>query len=81
MCVHYSFRYKLSSLTRAPQCPEEMKGIGLALDEILAMARWRSEDILKSLVPLQRAALAIEVASNESRTFSKHNATAVAAAK
>lgn len=65
-------RYQLSGLVKSPECTTDMKSKGGDIDEILAMARWRSEDVLKSLIPLSRAALAIEVASNESRAFSQH---------
>ena len=69
-------RYQLSSLIKVPECTPQMKDKGSDIEEILAMARWRSEDVLKSLLPLSRAALAIQVAANESRTFSQSNAKA-----
>ncbi|QDZ21637.1 kinesin [Chloropicon primus] len=62
-------RHQMAAAFRAPECTEEMRGKGREVDEILAMARWRSEDVLKSLRPLERASLAIEVAAKDSKTF------------
>ena len=43
------------------------------LDEILAMARWKSENVMKQLKPLSRAANAVEKASKDSKIFSEKN--------
>ena len=48
---------------------EEVRERGREVEEILAMARWRSEDVLRGLQLLARAALAIEIAAKESRAM------------
>ena len=57
------------ALSRAARSGEEGARQAGEADEILAMARWRSEEVLKSLRPLARAAFAIEAAAADTKSF------------
>ena len=61
-------RYALSRAARSGEEGARQAAAGEA-DEILAMARWRSEEVLKSLRPLARAAFAIEAAAADTKSF------------